>query len=146
MMAAAAVVPLLAYGAVSILSVRAGAQRLVKQGNQDVARRVGEQIEAYVIDNVRILKAVAAQLNGTALTVQQQDRILKNFDADFAEFQRLTLIDNLGQPVVSSRTDLAPTAIPSPDSLTIDEALISRFTLDDDLLPAATAAVKVRSG
>jgi hypothetical protein len=53
MMAAAAVVPLLAYGAVSILSVRAGAQRLVKQGNQDVARRVGEQIEAYVIDNVR---------------------------------------------------------------------------------------------
>jgi signal transduction histidine kinase len=146
MMAAAAVVPLLAYGAVSILSVRAGAQRVVKQGNQDVARRVGEQIEAYVIDNVRILRAVAAQLNGTALTAQQQDRILKNFDADFAEFQRLTLIDNLGRPVVSSRTELVPTAIPGAGSLTIDEALISRFALDDDLLPAATAAVKVRSG
>jgi signal transduction histidine kinase len=146
MMAAAAVVPLLAYGAVSILSVRAGAQRVVKQGNQDVARRVGEQIEAYVIDNVRILKALAAQLNGTALTAQQQDRILKNFDADFAEFQRLTLIDNLGRPVVSSRTELVPTAIPGAGSLTIDEALISRFALDDDLLPAATAAVKVRSG
>jgi signal transduction histidine kinase len=146
MMAAAAVVPLLAYGAVSILSVRAGAQRVVKQGNQDVARRVGEQIEAYVIDNVRILKALAAQLNGTALTAQQQDRILKNFDADFAEFQRLTLTDNLGRPVVSSRTELVPTAIPGAGSLTIDEALISRFALDDDLLPAATAAVKVRSG
>ena len=143
MMAAAAIVPLLAYGAVSILSVRDGAQRAVKEGNQDVARRVGEQIEAYVIDNVRILKAVAAQLQRTGLAPWQQDRILKNFDADFPEFQRLTLIDHLGQPVVSSRTELVPTAIPGPGSLTIDEALISPFTLDDDLLPTATVAIRV---
>jgi hypothetical protein len=134
MMAAAAVVPLLAYGAVSILSVRAGAQRVVKQGNQDVARRVGEQIEAYVIDNVRILKALAAQLNGTALTAQQQDRILKNFDADFAEFQRLTLIDNLGRPVVSSRTELVPTAIPGAGSLTIYLGIFSCLDIVFDLV------------
>ena len=113
-MAAAAVVPLLAYGAVSILSVRDGAQRAVKEGNQDVARRVGERIEAYVLDTVRILKAVAAQMQRTGLAPWQQDLILKNFDGDFPEFQRLTLIDHLGQPVVSSRTELIPAAIPGP--------------------------------
>jgi signal transduction histidine kinase len=143
MMAAAAIVPLLAYGAVSILSVRDGAQRAVKEGNQDIARRVGEQIEAYVIDNVRILRAVAAQLQQTGLVPWQQDRILKNFDGDFPEFQRLTLIDHLGQPVVSSRTELVPAAIPGPGSRTIDAALISPFTLDDDLLPTATVAIRI---
>ena len=62
----AAVVPLLAYGAVSIVSVRGGAQQAVIKGNQDVARRVGEQIEAYVTGNVRILNAVAADMQRTA--------------------------------------------------------------------------------
>ena len=62
MMAVAAVVPLLAYGAVSIISTRDGSRRAVIQGNEDVARRVGEQIEQYVISHVRILKAIAASL------------------------------------------------------------------------------------
>ena len=45
LMAAAAVVPLIAYGVVSMLSLRAGSQRTVIQGNQDVARRVGYDSE-----------------------------------------------------------------------------------------------------
>ena len=67
MMAAAAVVPLLAYGAVSILSVRDGAEQAVTQGNQDVARRVGEEIEQYVAGSIRILNAVAADMRQTEL-------------------------------------------------------------------------------
>ena len=61
-MAAAAVVPLLAYGAVSILSLRRGAQEAVIQGNLNVARRAAEQINLYVTGSVKILRAVAADL------------------------------------------------------------------------------------
>ena len=65
LMAAAAVVPLLAYGAVSILSVRDGAQRAVKKATR-TSRGAWATNRAYVIDNVRILKAVAAQLERPA--------------------------------------------------------------------------------
>src|SRR4029079_7292182 len=79
MMAAAAIVPLLAYGAVSIISVRSGAQQAVIQGNQNVATRAGGQIESYVLGSIQILNAVAQDLQKTDLEQWQQDRILKNF-------------------------------------------------------------------
>src|SRR6267378_373491 len=102
-MAAAAVVPLLAYGAYTILSLRGGAQQAVIQGNLDVARRVAEQIELYVTSSVKILNAVSADLQQTGLEHWQQDRILKNFVLQFPEFTELTILDANGQPVVSSR-------------------------------------------
>ncbi len=144
MMAAAAVVPLLAHGAVSIVSVRGGARTAVIQGNQDVAMRVGEQIDAYLISNIRLLKAVAAQLNETQLTQWQQERILTSYVRDFEEFKELTLIDADGNTIASSRTDDdAKIALPGQGSLLIDEALISPFTPDADLLPIATAAIRI---
>ena len=49
LMAAAAVVPLLAYGAVSIYSLqRRSRSETVIAGNLNVARRAAEQIELYV--------------------------------------------------------------------------------------------------
>ena len=105
MMAAAAVVPLLAYGAVSIVSVRGGARQAVIHGNQDVARRVGEQIRAVRQNNVRILNAVAADMQQTDLAPWQQKSILKNFVRDFDEFRELTLLDDDGRVVASSRLD-----------------------------------------
>jgi signal transduction histidine kinase len=145
MMAAAAVVPLLAYGAVSIFSVREGAQRAIKLGNQDIARRVGEQMQQYVIGYIRILHAVAADIHQTELAPWQQERILKNFIRDFDEFRELTLVDDEGRVVATSRIDRPLRAeLPGPGSLTIDEVLISPFTVDEDLLPAATAAIRVK--
>ena len=79
LLAAAAVVPLLGYGAVSVYSLRTGAQQAVILGNLNVARQVAEQIELYVTGSVNILKAVAADLQQTGLQRWQKDRILKNF-------------------------------------------------------------------
>ncbi len=98
MMAAAAVVPLLAYGAVSIVSVREGRSRPSSRATRTSPRRVGEQIEPYVIGNVRILNAVAADMQRTSLAQWQQDQILKNFARQFAEFKELTLLDDGGGP------------------------------------------------
>jgi signal transduction histidine kinase len=142
MMAAAAVVPLLAYGAVSILSLRSGTQRTVIQGNQDVARRVGEQIELYIANAVRIMNSISAEMQQTGLVQWQQDRILKNFARDFDEFAELTLLDDHGAAIATSRVGTPQIDIPGSGSVDIGGALISRFTLDNDLLPSAVVAVR----
>ena len=135
-MAAAAVVPLLAYGAVSILSHSEGAQSAVIAGNQDVAKRVGEQIELYITSSVRILKAVAAEMQQTGLVKWQQDRILKNFVLQFREFTELTLLDESGRAVVSSRLG-QPTTDSQDRTVSVSAAsCISPFSVDDDLLPS----------
>ena len=142
-MAAAAVVPLLAYGAVSIFSLRTGAQEAVIQGNLNVARRAAEQIEQYVTSSVRILKAVSADLQQTALQPWQQDRILKNFVLEFPEYRELTLLDEDGRPTVSSSLGPPTVSVPGSEGVTIEGALMSRFSVDNDLLPTAVVAVRL---
>jgi signal transduction histidine kinase len=143
LLAAAAVLPLLGYGAVSILSLRTGAQEAVIQGNLNVARRAAEQIEQYVTGSVKILKAVAADLQQTGLEQWQQDRILKNFVLQFPEYRELTLLDENGSPTVSSSLNAPTISVPGSEGVNIDGALMSRFAVDDDLLPTAVVALRL---
>jgi signal transduction histidine kinase len=142
-MAAAAVMPLLAYGAVSIYSLRNGAQETVIQGNLNVARQVSEQIDLYVTGSVKILKAVAADLQQTGLAPWQQDRILKNYVLEFPEFKELTLVDENGHATVSSRLGKPSVSVPPSDSIKIGDVLMSRFSVDNDLLPTAVLAIRL---
>ena len=134
---------MLGYGAVSIFSLRTGAQQAVIDGNLNVARQVSEQIELYVTGSVNILKAVAADLQQTGLQRWQQDRILKNFVLQFTEFRELTLLDDIGQPVVSSRLGKPTVTVPGSEGVNINGTLISRFSVDDALLPTAVIAVRL---
>jgi signal transduction histidine kinase len=143
-MAAAAVVPLLAYGAVSIVSLRTGADRAVIEGNANVARQVAAQIQLYLTSSLRILDAVSADLEQTGLERWQKDRIIKNYVLEFPEFAELTLLDENGSPVISSRLGRPTTTIPGSDSVSIGRALLSKFELDDDFLPTSVAAVRLR--
>jgi len=145
LMAAAAVMPLLAYGAVSMYSLRSGAQETVVQGNLNVARQVSEQIDLYVMGSVKILKAVAADLQQTGLAPWQQDRILKNYVLEFPEFKELTLVNETGTPTISSRLGRPSVTVPASDSTKIDDVLMSRFSVDNDLLPTAVLAVRLSS-
>ena len=146
MMAAAAVMPLLAYGAVSMYSLRSGAQETVVQGNLNVARQVSEQIDLYVTGSIKILKAVAADLQQTGLAQWQQDRILKNYVLEFPEFRELTLVDETGHPTTSSRLGKPSVNVPSADSTRIEGVLMSRFSVDNDLLPTADLAIRLSDG
>jgi len=143
MMAAAAVVPLLGYGALSIVSLRTGAQQAVTEGNLNVARRAAEQIELYVTGSVKILKAVSADLEQTGLQRWQQDRILKNFVLQFPEYRELTLLDENGHPVVSSSLGTPNASVPGSEGSTIDGAIMSAFSVDDDLLPTSIVAIRL---
>ena len=145
LMAAAAVLPLLGYGAVSIYSLRTGARQTVIDGNLNVAGRAAEQIELYVMGSVKILKAVAADLQQTRLAPWQQDRILKNFVLQFPEFTELTLLDEHGQVIESSRIGRSDATVPGSDGLTIDGVLMSRFSVDDNLLPTSTVAIPLNT-
>lgn len=142
-MAAAAVMPLLGYGAVSMYSLQTGAQETVVQGNLNVARQVSEQISLYVTGSVKILKAVAADLQQTGLEPWQKDRILKNYVLEFPEFKELTLIDENGRPTVTSRLGKPSVGVPGTAVTSIDGVLISKFSVDSDLLPTADLAIRL---
>ena len=124
-------------------SLRTGAQETVVQGNLNVARQVSEQIDLYVTGSVKILKAVAADLQQTGLEPWQQDRILKNYVLEFPEFRELTLIDENGRQTISSRIGKPTVTVPGSDSAKIDGTLMSRFSVDNDLLPTAVLAAPV---
>jgi len=138
----AAVVPLLLYGLLSVLSLQQGTQTTVIEGNTNVARRAAEHIELYIDNSVRILRAIASDLQHTGLERWQQDRILKNFVLQFPEFTELTLLDQAGAPIVSSRLGRPGVSIPGADSMQFKDAFMSAFSLDDDLLPSAVLAVR----
>jgi signal transduction histidine kinase len=142
LLAAAAIVPMLAYGAISIYSLQRGTRTTVVEGNLNVARRAAEQIQLYITSSVKILKAVSADLQHTGLERWQQDRILKNFVLQFPEFTELTLLDEAGTTVVSSRAGVPRVAIPDQGQ-TVEGVLVSQFVVDDDLLPSAVVAIRL---
>lgn len=115
-------------------------------GNSNVARRAAEHIELYFDNNVRILRAVAADLSSTDMSPAQQDRALKNFVLQFQEFSELALLDAAGMPVASSRIGAPTVAIPGADSTTIKGVHVSAFTIDADLLPTMVLATRVGVG
>jgi signal transduction histidine kinase len=145
LIATAAVLPLVVYGGVSLWSLRTGTQRSVRDGNLNVAMRAADQVHLYIGNNVAILKALGAELRGTQLERWQQDRILKNYVLDFPEFRELTLFDAGGASVVSSRAGKPELTIPDRQAATREGFSISGVSIDDDLLPTTTIAVRLEA-
>ena len=136
-----AIVPLVSYGVVSIWSLQRGTRESVVIGNQNVATRAAEEIQRYVVTNAELLKALAADLQDTGLTVEQQDRILKNYVLQFREFRELTLFDESGRVIATSRVGPSRVAIPKAATLDIDGVRMSPMRVDEDLLPTAVFGI-----
>ena len=143
LLAAAGILPLVVYGAVSIYSLRDGTRRSVIAGNENVARRVAEQIELYVQTNVDILQSVAGNLDDTNLEPWQQDRILKNAVLDFSEFREITLFDATGAQLASSRVGQSNVSFPQSGTAFGPSITVSPIVIDDDLLPTAVVGIKL---
>src|SRR5204862_3156687 len=103
LLALAAIAPLLFYGFVSVLSLQRGTRESIVAGNENVATRAAEEIRRYVVTNASMLKALSADLQNTNLDVHQQDQILKNYVLAFREFHEITLFDESGAVVATSR-------------------------------------------
>ena len=161
MLATAAVVPLLAYGAVSLYSLNDGTRRAVVEGNHNVARQVAEQVRRYVSTNLQIFQALAADLENTNLTPGQTDRILKNYVLRFPEFRELTVVDGSGRATATSRLG-PPDVLKAPefrDLITVgtkpgaaggprimDGVRMSPVFVDGDMLPTTLVAVPLGRG
>jgi signal transduction histidine kinase len=139
----AAVVPLLAYGAVSLLSLQRGTHDSIVTGNVNVATRAAEEIRRYVVSNAALLKALSADLQNTGLERRQQDQILKNYILEFREFREITLFDETGAPVVSSRAGKPRIVIPKNTAPVVEGVDMSPIRVDEDLLPTATFVVRL---
>jgi signal transduction histidine kinase len=143
LLAAAAILPLLAYGAVSIYSLRQGTQTSVISGNINVANRAAEEIRLYVDTNVKILQTLASDLEDTNLQPWQQDRILKNYVLQFPEFREITLYDATGSQVASSRVGASKLQVPQSGTKFGNDVTMSPIAVDDDLLPTSVVGIRL---
>ena len=143
LLALAAVAPLVAYGFISIQSLQRGTRESVIAGNQNVATRAAEEIRRYIVTNAEILKALAADLQNTGLQARQQDQILKNYILEFREFKEITLFDESGSPIVSSRVGKPRVEIPKKGQTILDAVTMSPIKVDEDLLPTTVFAIRL---
>jgi signal transduction histidine kinase len=143
MLATAAVVPMMIYGAVSIYSLRTGTRASRVDGNLNVARQVGEQVRRYISTSHKIMLALAADLDATNLTTVQQDQILKNRALRFPEFRELTVFDEHGATVATSRAGAATVRLPPGDAPVVYGVRMSKVSIDADLLPTAVVAARL---
>jgi signal transduction histidine kinase len=144
LLAVAAVAPLLAYGFVSLLSLRSGTRDSITTGNQNVATRAAAEIYRYISTNAALLKALGADLQETGLQQWQQDRVLKNYVLQFREFKEITLFDETGQSLASSRIGPARVPIPKDSALAIDGVTMTPIQVDDDLLPTTVFGIHLK--
>jgi len=145
LLAAAAILPLLAYGGVSMYSLRKGTEQSVTEGNLNVARRAAAEISHYVTTNAEILQALASDLRNTDLYQWQQSQILKNYVLKFPEFREITLFDATGHPVATSRVGAPGLVFTQPTGRRIGDVWMSPIAVDDDLLPTTIFTVRLQS-
>ena len=138
-MATAAVAPLLVYGLVSIFTLREVTSQSVREGNQNVARRAAEQIEQYIRLNIRVLEALATDIQNTLLQPVHRDRALTDHALDFPEFRELTLFSADGSVLATSLIGKATVQAPTDDNG--DQPRVAPITIDDDLLPTTTITI-----
>jgi signal transduction histidine kinase len=143
-LALAAIVPLIGYGAASVFSLRRGTRETVITGNLNVATRAAEEIRRYVSGHAEILNALASQLQNTGLEQWQQERILRNYVLQFREFRELTLFDESGKAVATSRVGEPRVAIPATAPAVFGDVSMSAIRVDDDLLPTSVFAVRLK--
>jgi signal transduction histidine kinase len=145
LIASAAVAPLLIYGYFSVDSLRNGVQQSAQAGNAAVAAEISQRISQYFDNNQRVLRSIAAQLQGTELDVWQQQRILRNHSLDFQEFREITLFDSAGAVITTSRATIASLKVPSAARVGDAPVYIASPTLDKDDLPTTTMAIRLSS-
>ena len=143
LIATAAVLPLVIYGAVSVNSLRSGTTGSVIDGNRKVAEQVAAQVELYIRSSTRVLQSIGTELNAVALTPWQQERILKDYVIQFPEFREITVFDAARRPVVTSALRTTRLAVPEAAGQRPDRPYLSPIKVDDDLLPTTTIAVGI---
>ncbi len=141
MLAAAALVPLVAFGAWSLVTLQGATRESVVTSNLGLATREAEDISRDLEGDVDILRALAADIQDTGLQRWQKDLILKNYALRFREFRELTLFDPNAAVLATSRVGQTRLTVPARTLLTIGGVSMSPIHIDEDLLPTSLFSV-----
>lgn len=139
---AAALVPLVVYGAVAWRTVGQATRASVVGSHQALVARGAKSVTLFLEGSHRLLKAAAANLQGTNLQTWQQEAILQNYLRDVPEFRELALFDAEGRVLASSRltgTTLQPLRDTPPGQIAFQPV-----DVDDDLLPRTQVTLRLR--
>lgn len=140
--AIAAVAPLLVYGFVSVSSLQRATEQSVAVGNRVIARQLADRFREYFRSNTRILESIGSQLQGTQLAHWQQLLILQNHVIDFPELREISLFDDRGNQIASTRSHAARFQRPV-GPLPVGSFYVEPPTLDHDQLPTTRVAVSL---
>src|SRR5579862_2523997 len=143
LVAGAAVLPLLAYGFASLVSLQRGTRESIVTGNQNVATRAAEEIRRYVSTNAELLKALAANLQETGLDRRQQEAILRRYILRFRAFREITLFDEQRRVVASSRVRPPMLQLPATTLPVADDVSMTPIRVDADQLPTTIFDIRL---
>ena len=135
LVATAAVAPLLAYGVVSLQLLRSATNVSVTGEAETAAEHAAGEIEKYLAHNIDLLTVVASDLQYAGLTLDQQERILRNNVQAFPAYSELTLFDASGASLASTRLR-APTLVLGAERPVLDRPRIAPIQIDAAQLPS----------
>jgi signal transduction histidine kinase len=149
LIATAAVLPLLIYGLVSVRNLNRGSYLSVSLGNQELAQQIAAQIKLYFDNSHRVLASIGTQIRSTQLEQWQQEQILRNHVLDFPEFREISMFDEGGHQLASSRVGASSLTIPSVSDTgngTSSAFYVATPYIDADALPTTTMAIPLVGG
>lgn len=134
-LAAAALLPLVAFGTWAFLTLQAETKRSAIGANLALVEREAGDLTRELFRETAILAALAADVEGVAGGLEAQTRILDNYIMRFPTLRGLTVLDASGAVVTSRGT--APRSRASSTPLGESRIMMSPVTVADDLLPSA---------
>lgn len=148
LLVAASLLPLILFGAISLWQVRRATIESVTEGNANVSRRAAEEIHQYVKNAVNVLESAAENISNADLAPWQKERILKNHVNRFDQFNRMIILDLEGGMVANSEPvvrEMRPQDTEVFQKALLGQTALSRLFLKDDLTPAMSVAVPIRT-
>jgi signal transduction histidine kinase len=140
LVATAAIAPLLAYGIVSLQLLRSATNVSVVGEAETAAEHAANEIAQYLDHNIDLLTVVASDLQYAGLTLDQQQRILRNNVHAFPAYSELTMFDGAGTALASSRL-YKPTLVLGVARPASGRPLVAPIQLDAAHLPSTEISI-----
>jgi signal transduction histidine kinase len=142
LVATAAIAPLLAYGVVSLQLLRSATNVSVTGEAETAAEHAAGEIEKYLRHNIDLLTVVASDLQYAGLTLDQQERILRNNVQAFPVYSEVTLFNADGTARASTGL-LKPTLVLGADRPAGDRPRIAPIQIDAAQLPSTEISLRL---
>jgi signal transduction histidine kinase len=127
---------------VSLQLLRSATNVSVTDEAETAAEHAAAEIDRYLAHNIDLLTAVASDLQYARLTLDQQERILRNNVQAFPAYGELTLFDGNGASMASTAL-LAPTLVLGAERPVTDRPHIAPIQIDAAQLPSTEISIRL---